>query len=122
MPLVANWSQTAIHIIVDNPSYLFRLEEYRTDAGDQMLFVHMDVRQWNKSALQQMLREFSCFREHVTCPLYALGLSEDDKWLRFISKFGFVLLLDDVICENGAKRRLFVNLKEKIFNGLGLSD
>jgi hypothetical protein len=47
----------------------------------------------------------------VTCPVYAVGGVEDtDLWEHFVSVLGFKFL-QDVICKNGAHRRLFIHIK-----------
>jgi hypothetical protein len=105
-----SWKRVASYIAVDCPTYLFELDEHRNAAGEQMLFVHLLVRQWSKSTLKTMLHVFKQFRECVTCPLYASTKVDDEKWSRFISYFGFVPLLH-AVCEDGQTRRLFINLK-----------
>lgn len=108
-----SWQRTASYIAVDCPEYLFELDEHRnTDTGDQMLFVHLLVRCWSKTTLKNMQSVFKAFRECVTCPLYASTIVDDDKWARFISYFGFVPL-QNVVCEDGLTRRLFINLKRE---------
>lgn len=108
-----SWQKVATYTAVDCPEYLFDLTEHRNTAtGDQMLFVHLVVRKWSKTTLKNMLHVFKQFRECVTCPLYANAMVDDEKWARFISKFGFVPL-QNVVCEDGETRRLYINLKEE---------
>jgi hypothetical protein len=107
-----NWKQVSNHIICKRPEYIFELDEHRN--GDaQMIFVHVTVHKWSKSTLKEMLSVFRTFRECVTCPLYAVGEVDDDKWASFVSLFGFRPLLDQVVCINGERRRLFVHLKQE---------
>ena len=73
-----------------------------------MMFVHLKVHEWSKEVLRELKLRWSQFREHVTCPLYAIADVADVKWEKFISFFGFTFL-NEVICENGEKRRLFVS-------------
>lgn len=60
--------------------------------------------------MRRMRDVFAAFRAVVACPLFAIGEEDSPKWERFISHFGF-RYLTDVICENGERRRLFVNYK-----------
>ena len=110
--LPEDWHEITTHVVRDIPEYRFALEEWRN--GDrQMVFVHMNVREWTKAALKQMLHEFKIFRKCVTCPLYAVaGEDAGDKWEDFVALFGFSYLTD-VICNNGESRRLFWLPNEK---------
>ncbi len=100
----------ATYVAIDKPEYVFELEEMR-NGDDQMVFAHIRVHEWSKAVLKQMLADFKAFREHVTCPLFAVSEHDGDKWEHFISYFGFKFL-QNVICENGEERRLFLNLPE----------
>ena len=114
------WQRVATYVAIDKPEYVFELEEMRS-GEDQMIFAHIRVNTWSHAVLKQMLADFRLFREHVSCPLYATAEHDDAKWESFISFFGFKFL-QNVICENGEERRLFVNLptlKESNKNGIG---
>lgn len=96
---------------MDLPEFKFELSEHRSDEDAQMLFVHLVVHKWSKSTLHEMLRVFSTFRQCVSAPLFAIGIIDDDKWERFVTRFGFKPF-QNVICENGELRRLYMNLKD----------
>lgn len=102
------WKHVSHAVALERPEYLFELDEYR-NADAQMLFVHLLVRVWSKAVLKNLLREFAAFRQCVSCPLYCIGITDDDKWAAFVSFFGF-RFLTDVVCENGERRRLYINL------------
>jgi hypothetical protein len=97
--------------VIDKDDYYFAIEEYRR-GEDQMVFLHLTVHKWTPSVFKEILRNWKLFREYVTCPLYAIGgVEHPEKWEAFVSRLGFKFLID-VVCENGAKRRLFVHYKE----------
>lgn len=97
--------------VVDNDDYYFALEEYRR-GNDQMVFVHLTVHKWTPRVFKELIKRWKQFREYVTCPLYAVGGVEDvEKWEAFVSLLGFKFLMN-VVCENGAERRLFIHNKE----------
>jgi hypothetical protein len=108
--LIDGWVPQGETAVLDKPEYYFALEEFRR-GEDQMVFVHITVRKWTVSVFKEILRNWKLFREYVTCPLYAIGGVEDlDKWETFVSRLGFKFL-QDVICENGEHRRLFIHFK-----------
>jgi hypothetical protein len=102
------WQHIATHIPVNRPEYRWELDEYRNDADEQMMFAHLTVFKLTPSLIKQMLATWRLFREHVQCPLFAIGEVDDDKWSRFVSLFGFKFLME-VVCENGQHRRMFIS-------------
>jgi hypothetical protein len=81
-------------VVLDYPEYKFEVEELRGDSGEQMIFVHLDVREWSKSTLKRLLKEFRVFRELQDVPLYATSPTPDEKWKAFVSLFGFKPLFE----------------------------
>lgn len=106
---MAVWQGTEIPVI-DKPEFYFAFDEFRRD-NNVMLFVHLTVRKWCPSVFKEILATFRLFRQYVTCPLYAVGKYDDAKWAKFVSRLGFQFH-SNVICENGAERRLFVHQLE----------
>jgi hypothetical protein len=108
-----NWQHVATHILVNCPEYRWELEEHRDPDDNQMMFAHITVHKLAPGLLKRMKETYRLFRQHVSCPLYAVAGSLDDaKWARFISHFDFQFL-NNVVCENGEKRRLFVSFKKQ---------
>ncbi len=102
------WRMVRADIAHECPEYRFELETHEDDAGHQMVFVHMRVYKWSKSTLKKIIHMWSIFRRCVPVVVYATAEVDDDKWEQFVKLFGFQFL-SDVVCENGEKRRLFVN-------------
>jgi hypothetical protein len=108
----AVWVSQGETPVVDNADYFFLIEEFRRNE-DRMVFVHLLVFNWTLRVYKEFLREWARFRKHVTCPLYAVaGPTDVARWEKFVSRMGFTPLMP-VICENGAKRRLFVHIKNQ---------
>lgn len=105
-----SWQRVAEYTAHETPEYRFDLDEYR-DGDKQMLFVHLAVTHCSPTTFREMRHVWSKFREVVTCPVYALGPDEDDKFANFVGLFGFKFLRE-VQCENGEQRRLFINVKD----------
>jgi hypothetical protein len=95
------------HAIRATDDWWFHIDEYKR-GQDQFLLVHLRVKNWNLSTLKQIAREWKLFRQCVTAPLYALADIDDDKWERFVTRFGFRFLCN-IVCNNGEQRRLFVS-------------
>lgn len=107
---VTEWVPEEEVPILDTDNYYFALEEFRR-GKDQMVFVHLTVHNWTPKVFKEIIKNWKLFRECVTCPLFALGGVEDqEKWEAFVKLLGFTPL-QEVICENGAKRRLFIHIK-----------
>jgi hypothetical protein len=107
------WTSQGETEVINKPEYHFALEEFRR-GKDQMVFLHLTVKKWNTDVAREILRNWKLFRQCVTCPVYAIGGTDDtEKWEKFVSLLGFKPLMP-IVCENGAKRRLFMHTnKEK---------
>lgn len=105
-----DWRALDEQVLIDKDTYHFAIEEFQR-GEDRMLFVHLRVRKWSLSVFKEILRNWRLFRECVTCPVYAVGGVDDTtKWERFVTRLGF-RYLTDVVCENGATRRLMLHTK-----------
>lgn len=109
LPNPEGWHHVANYTAVETPEYHFELEEFQDDAAppNQMVFAHIRLRQpITASILKDMKRTFALFREHVSCPLFAIAEEDDEKWEHFVGYFGF-RFLTKIIYNNGVERRLF---------------
>jgi hypothetical protein len=97
----------ARHPVRVTDGWLFEIDEYKR-GEEQFLLAHFRFHKWSLSALKQITREWKLFRQCVPAPLYACAEEDDDKWERFVSRFGFRFLCNTV-CNNGEHRRLFVS-------------
>jgi hypothetical protein len=97
------------HDVLTYPEYWFELDEYRR-GEDQMILAHIRFVKFTPSIFKRVLREWKTFREVVTCPLFAFGEQQDEKWERFVTLLGFKPLHTDVVWE-GKSRRLFLHAK-----------
>jgi hypothetical protein len=105
--LTDDWKSIRTDVVLDHPEYKASLEEFRDSSGRQMVFVHLYVfAPWTKALLQRFRSEWTLFRKHVTCPLFACADVDDEKWAKFVSLFGFKPL-SEAICTDGKRRRIF---------------
>lgn len=88
--------------------YWFELDEYKRASGDQFLLVHIRVHKWSLSVFKRMLHEWRVFRQCITAPVFACPEVDDARWVKFVSAMGFKPL-QQVICNNGASRPLFIH-------------
>lgn len=80
-----------------------------------MVFVHLYVWQgWSLSLLKRLRHEWAVLRKHVTGPLFCCADTEDGKWVKFVTLFGWQPLLE-AICINGERRNIY--LHQGIGNG-----
>jgi hypothetical protein len=89
--------------------FWFELDEYRRNDGAQIMLAHIRVHHWTKEVAKQIFREWKLFRECVKCPLYAVPEADDGKWAKFVTALGFKPLKDEIICENGDRRPLYLH-------------
>jgi len=89
--------------------YWCELDEYRREDGQQFLLAHIRVYRWSPSVCKQLIREFRTFRSICNAPLFACPEVADEKWVKFVSLLGFKPL-QDVICNNGELRPLFIQI------------
>ena len=88
--------------------YLFEIDEYRRASGEQFLLAHIRVHHWSASVCKRILKEWRVLRQCVTAPLFACPELDDERWRKFVSMLGFKPL-QQVICNNGATRPLFIH-------------
>jgi hypothetical protein len=96
------------HLAHDTDYCTFELDEYRNEAGAQMLLAHLRVHNWSPGSLKRIKRDWAAFRQAVTAPLYASPMSHDDKWVRFVSMMGW-RPFSTVLCHDGIERPLYIH-------------
>lgn len=79
------------------------------NGSQQFVQVHFEVRRWAPSVLRTMRREWALFRQCVRGPLFAISGTEDDKWRRFVTSFGFQFSAT-VLTQCGEQRSMYVSL------------
>lgn len=107
----SEFERAARHVILDYPEYRFEIDEHRR-GSDQLLQAHLRIFRFTPSVLKRIRREWKLFRTCVTAPLIAWGEDDDEKWEHFVTSLGFKPLGQDVVCNNGACRRIFIHLVE----------
>jgi len=95
-------------VVWDGTEYIAEMHYEDLGEGRLMPFFHLDVFYFSPEILKRMLKEWEEHRHTVPTPLFCMGEEDDEKFSRFISKFGFQYLTD-CPCTDGKTRRLFVN-------------
>ena len=98
----------AQHVAHESDDCTFELDEYRNDAGEQMLLAHLRVYKWSAGSLKRIKREWALFRQHVTSPLFASPMQDDPKWVRFVTLMGW-RPFSTVLCHDGIERPLYIH-------------
>lgn len=113
---MADFKFVTRHRLHTTDSFWFEVDEYlrpRDDAvGDQLLMAHVRVVRWSPSVRKEIHRVWKAFRACVTIPVFAIGEVDDNKWERFVRLLGFEPF-QEVTCENGGHRRLFIHVLAK---------
>jgi hypothetical protein len=98
------------HRALFTDDYWCEIDEYRRASGEQFLLAHLRVARWAPSVLKRFHREWSLFRTVVTAPIFAYaGEDAGDKWVKFVTRFGFRPLHQTINCNNGAQRPIFIH-------------
>jgi predicted solute-binding protein len=95
-------------VVIDEPEYIASYHEEDLGEGRIMTFVHLDVYYMSASILRQLKKQWDLWRHYVSTVLFCMGEEDDEKFERFVSKFGFKYLRD-VPCTDNKTRRLYVN-------------
>lgn len=96
-----------MHEVLVTDAYAIHLDEHKR-GQDTFLLLHLRFTQWTPQVFKRFIAHWWLLRSCVTAPLFALGEVDDDKWERFVTRFGFKYLRT-VKCENGETRRLFIH-------------
>jgi hypothetical protein len=97
------------HQIVVDPDFLFEIDEYKR-GDEQFLLAHIRVDKLTPSVLKRMDSIWRTFRSVIKAPLFAVSETDDGKWERFVARYDFKPFMDEVICNNGVPRRLFISI------------
>jgi hypothetical protein len=96
------------HLAHDTDYCTFELDEYRDEAGAQMLLAHLRVHKWSAATLRRIKGDWSLFRQAVTTPLYASPMVEHPSWVRFVTMMGW-RPYSTVLCHDGIERPLYIH-------------
>jgi hypothetical protein len=99
----------AQHVAHENADCEFLLDEYRDAQGHQMLLAHLNVLRWSKNSLKRIARDWAVFRQHITVPLFATPMVDDEKWRKFVARMGWRPTGQQVLCHDGIERPLYIH-------------
>lgn len=101
------WHCVGNHVCNENDHYLWSIDEWR-NGDEQFCLIHFLQKEWSLAIFKQMCAEWRLFRSIVTCPLFAVSATEDEKWHKFVQFFGFRFLMP-VVLNNGEHRSMYVH-------------
>jgi hypothetical protein len=96
------------HLAHDTDYCTFELDEYRDEAGAQMLLAHLRVHKWSLHYLRRIAHDWAVFRQAVTMPLYASPMQDDPRWVKFVTLMGW-RPYSTVLCHDGIERPLYIH-------------
>ena len=98
-----------IETLIKRPEYHLELEHTPLSNGHVAFSLHFEVFQWSPSVYRQMKRDWDSIRPLIDAPIFAANVDEDDKWVKFITRFGF-RYFKQVVGTDGSQRGLYLNL------------
>lgn len=101
-----NYPKTVYH---DEPEFTFSVSRVQLAPGQLMTFVHIDVFYWSPSILRRLHTLWPSIRACLPHVVYASGDECSPKWVKFIQRFGFELILEDCLCSDGMHRPIYAH-------------
>lgn len=95
-------------VVLDEPEYTFSYSVRDLGEDRYMTMIHIDVYYLSPSVMRDMIAKWRIFRTIHPNIVFAQGDKDDEKFERFVKKFGFSYL-GDCPCTDGQNRRLFIN-------------
>lgn len=97
------------HLAHETDYCTFELDEYRDEAGAQMLLAHLRVHKWSHTSLRRIRNDWMHFRQCVRSPLYATPMVHEDRWVKFVTLMGWRPTNQTVLCHDGIERPLYIH-------------
>lgn len=101
--------QTYIETLIKCPEYHLELEHSPLPDGNVAFNLHFECYKWSPSVFRQMQRDWDAIRPLIQAPIFAANVDEDEKWVKFITRFGF-RYFRQVVGTDGSERGLYLNL------------
>lgn len=105
---MAGAQESYIETLIQRPEYHLELEHTPLSDGHVAFTVHFETYTWSPRVLRLMLADWASIRPQIDAPIFAANVDEDEKWVKFISRFGFQYF-KQVIGTDGSERGLYVN-------------
>lgn len=94
--------------LLSEPGFDVELTVYEMEPGVRMHFVHLDVYEWSASALRHLLKLWPQLRATLPSIVYCHAQEDDDKFHRFVSRFGWQQV-HHTPCSDGLIRRIYAH-------------
>jgi hypothetical protein len=91
------------------PDYLFEIDEYVRQSGEQLLLAHIRVFRFTPHVYKEIKERFALLRKIVTLPLFAVPEQDTPGWRKFVGGLGFRPFKEAITTENGDIRPLFIH-------------
>lgn len=101
--------ETYIETLIKRPEYHLELEHTPLGGGNVAFSLHFEVFKWSPAVYKLMKQDWAAIRPLIDAPILAANVDEDEKWVKFIQKFGF-RYFKEVIGNDGSVRGLYLNL------------
>lgn len=91
------------------PEYTLEIEHTPLSDGNVAYSAHFTVHQFSPTIFKMMKDDWAEFRPKIDAPLFACSFAQNEKWIKFVEKFGF-RYFRDVVGTDGSVRKLFVHI------------
>jgi len=98
------------YTIHSEPDFDVSITIQEPETGAFMPFVHLDVYYWAPSTLRKLIALHKTLRPTLSNILYCHGTVDDEKFDRFVTRFGWQVL-SSAPCTDGKTRRIYVHYK-----------
>ncbi len=93
--------------VINNVDYTVYVQALNLN-DTPMVFVHCDVRNWNRIIAKRLISDWKLFVDLFNGPLFAHNEQDDEKHRKFLALFGFEFLTECIGTDN-VTRNLFIH-------------
>lgn len=94
--------------ILSAPEYDISIQYQQPAPGVLMTFVHVDIYRSTAGTIKSLLAQWPAVRQKLPPLIFCHGHTDDDKFHRFVTLFGWELI-SYTPCSDGNTRRIYVN-------------
>lgn len=101
--------ESYLETLIKRPEYHLELEHTPLPDGNVAYNIHFECFSFTPRIMKQMLSDWATIRPQIDAPIFAANVDEDEKWVKFITRFGF-RYFKQIIGTDGSERGLYLNL------------
>ena len=99
-------------VFYEEDDFSYEISLLQVEPGKLLYFAHVYIWDFKPSTLRRIKEQWQARRSQMPRILFAQGDVTDDKWVRWVRMFGFRPLIDNVPCNDGETRHIYVNFRK----------